>query len=105
MRSLALACLMLVSAGAAMAQDVGAGRQIAQSWCKGCHNVEQGARTIRDTGPPPFAMIAASKGMTATALTAFLFTSHKRMPDYSLSRKQVADVSAYILSLKGPDGH
>ena len=50
-------------------------------------------------------MIAASKGMTATALTAFLFTSHKRMPDYSLSRKQVADVSAYILSLKGPDGH
>jgi hypothetical protein len=34
------------------------------------------------------------------SLHAFLSTPHHRMPDYSLSRQEIADISAYILSLK-----
>jgi mono/diheme cytochrome c family protein len=84
----------------AMAQDISAGGQVAQTWCKNCHDVSPGAKVMHDTGAPPFAVVANSKGMTRTALNAFLYTSHNRMPDYSLTRKEAADVSAYIMSLK-----
>jgi mono/diheme cytochrome c family protein len=84
----------------AMAQDVSAGSHVAQTWCKNCHDVSPGANVMHDTGAPPFAVVASSKGTTSTALTAFLYTSHNRMPDYSLTRKEAADVSAYIMSLK-----
>jgi hypothetical protein len=36
---------------------------------------------------------------TSTSLNAFLSTPHPSMPDYALSRQEIADVSAYILSL------
>jgi mono/diheme cytochrome c family protein len=49
---------------------------------------------------PTFAAIAAMKSTTAMSLTAFLSTSHTPMPDYSLSRDDIANVSAYILSLR-----
>ena len=99
-----LALAGILVAPAAIAQDVRSGREIAETWCKGCHNVAPGAKSMHDTGAPPFAVVANTKGMTTTALTAFLFTSHNRMPDYSLTRKQVADVSAYIVSLKTEEG-
>ena len=37
---------------------------------------------------------------TRLSLTVFLSTPHHRMPDYSLTRQEIANVSAYILSLK-----
>ena len=104
MRCAAFAFALFFSASSALAQNVEAGRTLAQTWCKGCHDVAPGGRRMHDTGAPPFALVANSKGMTTTALTTFLFTSHNRMPDYSLTRQQVADVSAYILSLKSQDG-
>jgi hypothetical protein len=38
--------------------------------------------------------------MTATALPVFLTTSHSKMPNLILAPQQIADVSAYILSLR-----
>ena len=38
--------------------------------------------------------------MTATALRVFLTTSHPKMPNLILTSEQIADVSAYILSLR-----
>lgn len=89
-----------------MAQDIEAGEKIARTWCAGCHQVGPRPRSANDA-VPPFASIAATKGMTETALTAFLMTPHVKMPDYSLSRQQIRDVSAYIVSLKagGTAGH
>jgi len=37
--------------------------------------------------------------MTATALRVFLTTSHPKMPNLILTPEEIADVSAYILSL------
>jgi hypothetical protein len=49
---------------------------------------------------PKFQDIANTNGMTATALRVFLTTSHPKMPNLILTPEQVADVSAYILSLR-----
>jgi mono/diheme cytochrome c family protein len=92
--------LLLISATGALAQDVEAGRMLARTWCAGCHNVSPGVTAMKEGAAPPFQLVANSKGMTQTALTAFLMTNHGRMPDYSLTRKEISDVSAYILSLK-----
>jgi hypothetical protein len=37
---------------------------------------------------------------TEAGLAAFLSTPHGKMPDYSLSRNEIRNVSAYILSLR-----
>ena len=53
---------------------------------------------------PDFETVANTPGMTATALNAFLLTSHPKMPNLILSPEQSADVIAYILTLRGrPD--
>ena len=49
---------------------------------------------------PAFRDIANTPGMTTTALTAFLTTSHPKMPNLILTPKEMADVTAYILSLR-----
>ena len=97
-----LASILSLASIPAMAADVSAGSRVAQTWCKNCHDVSPGAKIMQDTGAPPFAVVANGKGRTGTALTNFLYTSHNRMPDYSLTRQEAADVSAYIMSLKDP---
>lgn len=97
-RALLVLCMTLLSAAPAAAQEVEAGREIAQRWCSGCHSVAPGA--MRDATPPSFAMIAARKDINETAIAAFLAKPHGRMPDLSLTRREIRDLSAYILSLK-----
>ena len=81
--------------------DVAAGRTFAREACNRCHVVEP-----TNTSPrivvigPDFQHIANTKGMTATALRVFLTTSHPKMPNLILAPEQIADVSAYILSLR-----
>jgi mono/diheme cytochrome c family protein len=49
---------------------------------------------------PGFAAIAAMKSTTELSLQAFLQTPHDHMPDWRLSRQQIDDVVAYIMSLR-----
>jgi hypothetical protein len=49
---------------------------------------------------PDFQAIASTPGTTATALSAFLLSSHPKMPNFILSREQAVDVITYILSLR-----
>ena len=86
----------------ASAQDVAAGETIAKTWCAGCHEVGRGngPKTGSDAAPPSFVSVAKLSSTTAMSLSAFLSTSHSRMPDYALSRNDIANVSAYILSLR-----
>lgn len=90
----------LFGAGAARAQDLPAGKRIAQVWCSNCHSVAvQGATTARDEAPT-FLSIAQMKSTTAMSLAAFLTTPHGGMPNLTLSRREIQDLSAYILSLR-----
>lgn len=82
----------------ATAQDVGAGYRIATRRCSGCHEI--GKVPVQNVVSPPFAAIARMPSTTLMSLTVFLSTPHHRMPDYILTRREIADVSAYILGLK-----
>ena len=88
---------LAVLAPPAIAQDVDAGYRVAQRWCSSCHEIEKGR--FRNDVSPSFASIAGRPSTTTTSLDMLLSTPHNRMPD-SLMRHEIADVSAYILSLK-----
>jgi mono/diheme cytochrome c family protein len=45
------------------------------------------------------------KTTTEMGLHAFLQTPHQRMPDLHLSREEIDDVAAYILSLRRSPAH
>jgi hypothetical protein len=49
---------------------------------------------------PAFREIANTPGMTARAIRVFLTSSHPKMPNLILTPEEIADVSAYILSLR-----
>lgn len=98
-----VALLVLMMPLAAIAQEAGdpaAGGQIAANWCANCHVVGAKETVGTSTGAPSFPSIAAQKSLTPMALSAFLQTPHARMPDLHLSREEIADVAAYIQSLR-----
>jgi mono/diheme cytochrome c family protein len=90
-------------AGHGQAQDVGqAGRglELAQRLCTECHAVGNDDARSPNAQAPRFLTIAAVPGMTATALSAALNTSHRTMPNIILQPEEQAHIIAYILSLK-----
>lgn len=89
----------VVIAQPAVAQDVRAGHNLAERWCSACHEI--GKAPVQNVVSPPFAAIARMPSTTAISLNAFLSTPHHRMPDYTLTQREIGDVSAYILSLRG----
>lgn len=84
----------------AFAQRVDAGHQIAKTWCVGCHLIDRTSQGIANDATPSFVSIAEAKTTTATGLEVFLSTPHAKMPDYTLTRDEIRNVSAYIMSLK-----
>ena len=100
---LMLAAVLLRAEVPAMAQEGGnafAGQELSQRWCANCHAIGTAPQPQAADSAPSFAAIAAMKSTTAASLTAFLATPHARMPDYALSRDDVGNVAAYILSLR-----
>lgn len=99
MRRVILAAALVAATGA-HAHDIANGKAIAQVWCSNCHLVDpRDQRPARDA-TPTFPSIAQKKSTTAASLAAFLKARHGAMPDLSLSRDEIEDVSAYILSLR-----
>jgi len=103
----AIFAFLTLAAAAAEAQpksnSIDAGHQIATRWCSHCHLV--GPEQMRATDAvPTFAAIANKPTTTASSLRAFLQAPHwaSRMPDLHLSRTEINNVAAYILSLRKP---
>jgi len=95
--------LALLSPTFARAQDMGdpmEGRKIASTWCSNCHRIDSGGAGQAGDGAPTWAAVAAMPSTTSMSLHAFLMSPHGRMPDFTLSRGQIDDLVAYILSLK-----
>jgi len=87
----------------ARAQDpaIVAGRAIAERACAQCHVVG----TDIQSGPvpagiPSFAAIASRTGQTPEAIAGRIVLPHPPMPDASLTRIEIANVTAYIMSLR-----
>ncbi|WP_431323083.1 c-type cytochrome [Rhizobium sp. YTU87027] len=82
------------------AGDIQHGRRIALEVCATCHAVLSGQTRSAVAEAPSFEAVAATPGMTAMALNVWLTAqSHPTMPNIILSRTDIQDVSAYILSL------
>ncbi len=104
MRNLAAGGMALAAlTGTAFAEDVGSvekGHRFAQKVCAACHGVEKGYQPSKEPFAPTFEAIAKTPGMTQTALSIFLHTPHSTMPNLVLNDDELADVIAYITSLK-----
>ena len=86
------------------AQEIGdakKGATFAQMVCAECHAVRRGQFRSPNTKAPTFASIAASPGMTATAIRVWLQTPHPTMPNLLLHDDEKDNVVAYILSIRG----
>ena len=94
------------AASPAWAQDFGdpaQGQALARQICSECHAIDQTQQRSPNPAAPRFEVIANVPGMTSTALTAALQTSHRAMPNVMLDADQLSNIIAYILRLKNPN--
>jgi len=103
-----ISCLAIIPALAAavelcraqVVRDPNYGLSLAQQVCSRCHATIAG--TIHSPNPraPTFPDLAATPGMTRTALLVTLTTPHAGMPMFTFTGEQRDDIIAYILSLR-----
>lgn len=85
-------------AWAAEIGDAKAGRALAERWCSGCHLAGPGQGD--SDAAPSFTSIANNPAKSPAKLKAWLLAPHPPMPNFHLSRQEIADILAYLESLK-----
>jgi hypothetical protein len=75
------------------------GQALAERLCTNCHLVSPGQEHA-NVDVPSFREIANREGQTAGAITARIILPKHPMPQISLDKSELADLSAYILSLR-----
>jgi len=75
------------------------GRRLAERWCASCHLVGPGQHQA-SADVLTFASIAGREDLSESLLAAFLMAPHPPMPNMAQSRQEIADVLAYIRSLR-----
>jgi tetratricopeptide (TPR) repeat protein len=80
--------------------DADRGLAYARKACAACHNVLRTERPSPNRQAPPFTRIAATPGMSVTALTVWSRTTHPTMPNLVIAPDDMDDLIAYILSLR-----
>jgi mono/diheme cytochrome c family protein len=93
---------LMLSIGVSQAHaagDAANGRILAQRWCAACHVVSDEQRQASEAAPP-FASVARRPGFDADRLAFFLLDPHPKMPDMGLTRREAADLAAYIATLR-----
>ena len=78
--------------------DAAAGHAQAVRWCASCHTVDRGGRVV--DAAPSFVALAGDPARTSAHLEVSLTASHPPMPDFQLSRREIADIVAYLESLR-----
>jgi mono/diheme cytochrome c family protein len=100
------AALVLGCAASAIAAeeagDPQAGFEYAHTYCANCHGISEEKSPLREA--TRFRIVADRPGMTATALQVWMQTSHPTMPNIIVVPKDMLNVIAYIVSLKGREG-
>lgn len=91
----AIAASLLAASSGSAAENADAGRIIAETWCKPCHAI--GQPPAKDIAPP-FPDILARRSHQEIAV--FLADPHGQMPNIQLARQQIADIIAFMATLK-----
>ena len=97
-----IAALLALAADPALAAGrAEEGKAISQRWCASCHQVSP-EQTTASADAASFMTIAQMRATPSAlaALEGFLADPHPVMPDMSLTRQEIADLVAYIGSLK-----
>ena len=90
----------LAIAGATSKPDPVHGKDLAEKLCTNCHLVgSTQPQQPANTDVPSFHEIANREGQTAGAITARIMLPKHPMPQIPLTRAELADLAAYILSL------
>ena len=84
----------------AFAADPDNGERLAQRWCVACHVVTPAQTSTTTDQAPPFPVIAKMPNLDAAKIALFLLDPHPKMPNMGLSRKEAADLAAFIATLK-----
>ncbi len=94
---------LLVTDAALAADGIAArGEVLAKRWCANCH-VVAADQTSASSDAPSFFALTGETARTPEALATYLAqpeTVHGKMPDLHLSRVEIADVVAYVETLK-----
>lgn len=80
--------------------DVSSGLELARTLCKSCHLIGDDASASVQADVPSFVQIANTTNQSAESLTRWLIEPHAPMPNLNLTRKEIRDLSGYILSLR-----
>jgi len=92
----------LALAGVTSQPDPVQGKILAEKLCTNCHLVGSAQQQQpANADVPSFHEIADREGQTAGAITARIMLPKHPMPQIPLTRAELADLAAYILSLRG----
>lgn len=98
-RSIALALVLASAFGAAAddkqdwVADAARGQKLSESLCASCHVVRPDQKRGAVAGLPSFRVMAKMPNMR---IFSVLIAPHRPMPDMALTRKEIADIMAYI---------
>lgn len=99
--SLAASVALIGSAFAQVHPDAKTGKKIAEKLCVGCHIVgKEAASASVPVDVPSFERIANMPGQTAQSIAGAIVIPHPPMPQIQLTREEIGDIAAYILTLK-----
>ncbi len=82
----------------ASAADPELGQALVARWCEECH-LANGNPNASDAAPP-FGQIANDSAYTDSRLRGWLYEPHPPMPNFSLDRREIDNIIAYIRTLK-----
>ena len=97
---LALLAVLATTASADEMGDARAGLAFALRNCAECHDVTSHNLNTPKSMAPNFYVTANRKGMSRMALLVWLQSNHPTMPNFILRKQDMANVVAYIVSLK-----
>jgi cytochrome c len=79
--------------------DIGSGHKLAERLCSNCHAVS--SKTSSQSMPArSFEVLANQPGQSEIRLAGAIIIPHPAMPSVALTRGEIRDIVAYIMSLK-----
>ncbi len=85
------------------APDPTHGQELASKLCSNCHLIGTGQQEKVNADVPSFHEIANKQGQTAGTIMAHIMIPKHPMPTIPLTKSELADLSAYILTLREKD--
>jgi mono/diheme cytochrome c family protein len=97
-RLIALVAIPYLASPAFAEGNAKMGRVLAEYWCFSCH--AQTRSTTATDAVPTLESVARRPGRTPDTLKAWLTNPHGKMPNLALTRSEIDDLVAYLVTLR-----